>query len=356
MDLLIRADANAEMGTGHLMRCLALGQAWKDIGGKVTFVTGCTNEQLLQRLYGESFIIHRLERSYPEAQDLQVTQQLLARLSGAWLVIDGYHFDSAYQQEVKRNGYPLLVIDDMAHLPHYYSDIVLNQNIQPRNLSYSCEPYTKLLLGPSYVLLRREFLKWRGWKRNVPSVARRVLVTMGGGASHAAIEKVIQALKELSHSEMEVSIVVGPANPYFELIKSEISSFPCKVHLLPSVDNMAELMAWADVAVSAAGSTSWEIAYMQLPSVLLILADNQKPIAEELDQIHAAVNLGWAREVLVDSLRRNLFGLLESSTLRREMSCESKRLIDGNGARRVIQALQASQNFRSVENAHSLSG
>src|ERR1700719_625946 len=117
MALFIRADASSSMGTGHLMRCLALGQAWRDGGGKVVFTTACTNPALLHRLGAEGFDLRG-----PEALGH-------APHRDAWLVLDGYHFEGQCQRRSRQKGWRILTIDDMAHLPHYYADALLNQNV-----------------------------------------------------------------------------------------------------------------------------------------------------------------------------------------------------------------------------------
>jgi len=135
--LIIRADANAQIGTGHLMRCLALAQAWKDAGGEVAFITACRSEGLLERFREEGFEVHLLSSSYPDPGDWEVTKNVLARHPDAWVVLDGYHFDETYQQWIKDAGNCLLVmIDDMTHLKHYYADIVLNQNLYAEDSHY----------------------------------------------------------------------------------------------------------------------------------------------------------------------------------------------------------------------------
>ncbi|MDY7080712.1 MAG: DegT/DnrJ/EryC1/StrS family aminotransferase [Chloroflexota bacterium] len=141
LPLLIRADANVHIGTGHLMRCLALAQGWQTQGGRATFITACESDGLRQRLSDEGFQVIALEHPYPDPADWEITSQVLAAHPGAWMVLDGYHFDPAYQRQVKKVGHPLLVIDDMAHLDHYYADVLLNQNIHAEQLDYSCEPY-----------------------------------------------------------------------------------------------------------------------------------------------------------------------------------------------------------------------
>ena len=337
--LLIRADANAQMGTGHLMRCLALAQAWQSQGREVIFITACENEGLLQRLSDEGLQIVTLEHSYPDPADWEITSQVLSTHPGAWVVLDGYHFDSACQLQVKESGHPLLVIDDMAHLDHYYADVVLNQNIHAAQLDYSCEPYTRLLLGVEYVLLRSEFLAWREWQREIPDVARKVLVTLGGGDPDNQTLKVIRALRQVDVDSLEAVVVVGASNPHFNELQSAIRHLPFAIRLVRNVSNMPELMAWADVAVSAGGSTCWEIAFLGLPSILLMLADNQQGIAEGLNKADVALNLGWYKEVTRKQIAGALSNLVNNCKRRRQMSRDGQDLVDGMGSERVVAIL-----------------
>lgn len=338
--LVIRADADPKMGTGHVMRCLAWGQAWKDAGGKVVFITACANGQVLQHVYPEGFTVHRLERPYPDDGDWEVTNAILADHPGAWLVLDGYHFDSDYQRLVKKAGYRLMVIDDMAHPPHYYGDIVLNQNIHAKSLCYSCEPYTKLLLGTQYVLLRREFLKWQGWKREIPEIARRVLVTLGGSDPENVTLKVVQALQHLKIDGLEAVIVSGACGPHYAELQSAVRPSKLPMRLESNVTNMPDLMAWADVAVSAGGSTCWEMAFMGLPSLALVLAANQRPIVERLDTVGVAVNLGWYETLVPAEITQELTRLLVAAEMRAEMARKGQGLVDGEGDRRALMCVE----------------
>ena len=339
MHLFIRADANEQIGMGHLMRCLSLSQAWKKAGGKVSFITACSNDRMLQCLKGEGFAVHPLKDSYPRVQDWKVTKHLLAQTPESWLILDGYSFDSAYQKEVKRRGHRLMVLDDMARLPYYYADIILNQNIHADEMSYFCASNTKILRGTEYVLLRQEFLKWKGWKREFPEVARKILVTLGGGDPDNVTLKVVRALKQIAIPDMEVSIVLGPANPHLSRIQEERSSLPFPIHLLYSRENMAELMAWADLAVAAAGTTTWEMAFMGLPGILLVIADNQRGPAEKLQKEGVFPVLGlephWAEPELVQCV----LSLMGGRKIRQEMSQKGRLLVDGLGTNRVLQAL-----------------
>ena len=216
MKLIIRADAGTTIGTGHLMRCLALAQVWQELGGEVVFITACESETLRRRLTEDGFTWFTLEKSYPDPSDWETTVQELRLNPGAWVVLDGYHLGPDYQLQIKQRGNRLLVIDDMAHLERYYADIILNQNLNAKELKYNCEPGTKLLLGTRYVFLRREFWPWRGWRRQIPEVAKNILVTMGGSDLDNVTLKVINALEKVAVNSMQTVVVVGGSNPHYK--------------------------------------------------------------------------------------------------------------------------------------------
>lgn len=337
--LLVRADANARMGTGHLMRCLALAQAWQAQGGALVFVTACNSDGLRQRLSDEDFQVIGLQHPYPASVDWALTSKVLAAHPGAWVVLDGYHFDPSYQLHIKEAGHPLLVIDDMAHLDHYYADVVLNQNIHAGQLAYSREPYTRLLLGTRYVLLRREFWPWRGWRRETPQVARKVLVTLGGSDPDNQTLKVVRALQQVDVSGLEAVVVAGASNPHHQELEFAIRDSQLDIRLVRNVSNMPELMAWADVAVSAGGSTCWELAFMTLPSLLLVLAENQQEAATMLSEVGVSFCLGEAVCVDVRPIALTLTTLMKDHEARLTMSQQSSRLIDGFGGARVLQSI-----------------
>ena len=340
MNLYIRADAGAKIGTGHIMRCIALAQAWRDGGGKVIFLSHCESDTLCQRIIDEGFDLISVENPHPDPNDLSQTLAYLKHLSPTWFILDGYHFTPDYQKAIRDAGIRLLIIDDMNHLPHYHADILLNQNIYAESLWYSCESSTKLLLGAKYVLLRREFLKWRGWDRKIPDVASKVLVTLGGSDPDNVTLKVIQALQKIGIPDLEVKIVVGPSNPHVKSLKDTMSSAPSSVLILENVNNMPELMAWADLAVSGGGSTSWELAFMGVPSVVLVMAENQSVIAEELGRIGIVFNLGWHEQVSSSQVAQAVARLLLSAEARAGMTSRGLNLVDGDGVGRVLMRVR----------------
>ena len=272
-NLIIRADATYRIGTGHVMRCIALGQAWQDSGGKVVFISHCESDALWKRIAAVGIEFISLDKPHPDHFDSKFTIDTLRTQNSElkpWVVVDGYHFDPAYQKAVRSAGFHLLVIDDMAHWPEYHADIILNQNLGAEKLKYNCGPDTTLLLGPRYALLRQEFMAWHDWQREIPEVAHKVLVTMGGGDPDNVTQKVIEALSQVEIEGLEAVVVVGGSNPYFQELESAVHGVKVPVRLVRNAANMPELMAWADVAVTAGGSTCWELAFMGLPALILI--------------------------------------------------------------------------------------
>jgi UDP-2,4-diacetamido-2,4,6-trideoxy-beta-L-altropyranose hydrolase len=345
-NLIIRADANTCIGTGHVMRCIALAQAWQGQGGDATFLSHCDSKALHQRIIDEGFDFIPIEKPHPHSNDLHSTLELLSAIGhqpstkSPWLALDGYHFTPDYQKAIRENGYKLLVIDDMAHLDHYHADILLNQNIHASRLHYSCDMDTVKLLGCEYVLLRREFLKYKDWKREIPDKAKKILVTMGGSDPDNVTLKVIRALNSLNFTDFDVRIVVGPANPNIKSLENELHLSPFIFHLLHGVGNMPELMAWADMAVSAGGSTCWEMCFMGLPTILIVTADNQEGIVARLDEMGLGNSLGWFSEVSGLNISRSLNCICQDHRMREMMSLKGNKLIDGNGTSRVINVMK----------------
>ena len=339
MNLVIRADASSQIGTGHVMRCLALAQGWKGRGGQVTFMTACEKGSLLQRLFDEGFQVIKIERRYPDSVDWEMTSQVLATYPGAWVVLDGYHFDDTYQFQIKEYNHSLLVIDDMAHLSRYFADVVLNQNINAEHLSYLCEQNTHFLLGNSYVLLRSEFLTWRGRHREIAEVASKFLVSMGGSDPDNVTLKVIQVFNKIDLADIQVKILVGALNPHIESLQDAMLHTSDSMQLLQNVHNMSEMMAWADLAVVAGGSTCWELAFMGLPFLMIALAENQKSIADGLERAGVAENLGWFHKLTVERIAERILALAHNPVIRLAMSQKSQKLVDGLGAERTIDKM-----------------
>ena len=175
MNCLIRTDANSQIGSGHLMRCLALAQAWQRDCDRAIFATQSLSPLLASRLASENMAVMPISSPAGTAEDARETATLAHHVEAQWLVVDGYHFGTDYQQTIKAAGLFLLVLDDYGHCDRYYADAILNQNISADERWYlQRENDTRLLLGTRYILLRREFWQWQNWQRKIPKIARKI--------------------------------------------------------------------------------------------------------------------------------------------------------------------------------------
>jgi UDP-2,4-diacetamido-2,4,6-trideoxy-beta-L-altropyranose hydrolase len=337
--LLIRADANHRMGTGHLMRCLGLAQAWRERGGSSTFLTACDNDYLNERIKAAGSELVPLDAAHPEPEDLATSLSLLGRLEDPWVVIDGYHFDPGYQEAVRSAGYRSLVVDDFAHLPEYHADVLLNQNIQADSLTYRVDPDTRMLLGTRYTILRQEFEVWRGSQRPISDLGRKVLVVMGGSDPDNVTLKVLNALQEVEKVDFESRIVLGPASAHLESLIQEAQTPSAKIQVFKNVTDMPGLMAWADIAVSAGGSSIWELAFMGVPTIGISRAAQELKLLECVKS-GIVVNLGDFRELEPPTIGQALVDLALDKEKRTMMSTKGKNIVDGLGAARILDSFE----------------
>jgi UDP-2,4-diacetamido-2,4,6-trideoxy-beta-L-altropyranose hydrolase len=347
-NLIIRADATTALGIGHLMRCLAIAQKCRDDGGNVTFISRCESQGLQKRIIEEGFNLLHVEKIHPYPGDLDFTLETLSTLSdgpleNTWLIADGYHFNTDYHKAVRGEGKKLVIIDDYNHLGHYDADILINQNIGAERFVYSCPPETKLLLGTRYSLLRSEFLAYNRKIREPLKDSLKILITLGGSDPQNVTLNIIQALQSLKLDKLEVRIVIGPSNANREILEKEINKIKTRkrntdtIRILQSPD-MPAIMTWADVAISAGGATCWELAFMGLPALIIILAENQRANAEGLEKAGFAINLGEG-SLTADTLNRSLERVFLSEGMLAEMARNGQKLVDGKGSERILSAM-----------------
>lgn len=339
--LIVRADASTAIGTGHVMRMLALADAWQTAGGRVVFVSHCP-PKLADRVRRQGFELMPLDRPETEAGDL--VRRLKALAVGerpAWVALDGYGFGATCHRAVAALGMRLLVIDDLAHLSQYHADALLNANLAAQAIDYPYDEGAVLLLGPRFVLLRPEFRPWIGRARQLRPAARNLLVVLGGSDPANVSGVALKAIATLADPELHARVVVGPANPHLENLRREADRSPGRVELVVDPADMPELMTWADVAISAAGTTCWELALMQVPTLAVVVADNQFHMAAALAGAGLVEHLGRSEDLtplrLADSIRR----LRTDFDRRLRYAFRGRELIDGLGADRAVAVMRA---------------
>jgi UDP-2,4-diacetamido-2,4,6-trideoxy-beta-L-altropyranose hydrolase len=259
------------------------------------------------------------------------------------LIADGYHFTTDYHKAVRGEGKKLVVIDDYNHLNHYDADILINQNIGAERLVYSCPPETKLLLGTRYSMLRSEFLAIKRKTRELPTDTPKLLISLGGSDPQNVTLHIIQTLQFLKIDKLEVRIVIGPSNANREILERVVKevntrkrkTYKIRIHQCP---DMPAIMAWADIAISAGGATCWELAFIGVPALIVVLAENQRANAAGLERAGFAVNLGGG-PLTADTLNSVLERVFFSEGILARMAQNGQKLIDGNGSERILSTM-----------------
>jgi UDP-2,4-diacetamido-2,4,6-trideoxy-beta-L-altropyranose hydrolase len=331
------------------MRCFALAQKCQAVGGTAAFVVTAIDAGLEQNLKTERMPVYHISGIPGSIEDSEQTVSLASKLGVHWVVADGYSFDAEYQQRIKYANYPLLLLDDYGHANHYLADFVLNQNPSANESQYSSrELYTRLLLGADYVLIRQQFRDCGPWERKTPQVAKNILVTLGGSDPVNATLKVVKAMQQLHIDDLHVTVVVGASNMHYNELQLAVQSLP-QIQLEKNATNMPELMAWADLAVTAGGSTCWELAFMGLPSLIITLADNQEDNARFLDSDGIAEYIGPNSGLTPDDIAGSLVHLIGDVDRRATMAQRGQMLIHSGGPERILRELNKSKvTFRKV--------
>ncbi len=360
-----RLDAGLEIGLGHLMRSLTLADELARQGHACHFIMreglGYTGGHVLQcghNLHGLPAARRAEYGAHPAPPphaawlgagwqaDAQATAKILAGIRPDWLVMDHYALDAEWEKVALPVGAKLLVIDDLADRPHI-SDVLLDQNLGRVAADYVAivpEPCA-LLIGPAFALLRPAFSQLRAVslaRRSPPKLAH-ILVTMGGVDKDDITSGVLEVLARAALPEgVHITVVMGAQAPALAAVQQRAAGMAVPTRVLVNIDNMAEVMASADLAIGAAGSTSWERCCLGLPTLMLTLADNQAPLAEALAIGKAAINVADVRSPGWQAALTRALGALEVNTLL-QLSSNARTITNGKGSAACVQVLDREQ-------------
>jgi len=365
MNIIFRTDASLNIGTGHVMRCLTLAQAFRYKGARCHFICREHAGNLLELIRQHGFKAHALPMQVilqeklvqqdeingnilPHAAwlgadwqtDASQTKYAIGDLDVNWLIVDHYALDSRWETELKFHYKKLMVIDDLADRPHA-CDLLLDQNYYvDMDVRYEklAPQHCKSLLGPKYALLRPEFKEIRSNLKIHNRKLERLFVFFGGNDPSNETSKALHAIKLLDFDNISIDVVVGRMNPHYEEISSLCRKMPdAKIHR--QVSNIAELMRNADLAIGAAGSTTWERCCIGLPSLVWCIAENQLAIAKSADEIGVCINLGKASNVSVQIASNALGELIKNKKKRQKMTKNSLGIVDGEGVTSVLNEI-----------------
>ena len=348
--LLLRADADAQPGNSHLVRLLALGSAWQARGGQVVCLGHVASPVMQQRIRQTGATFIPLRCRYPHPDDLAIVSQQIALMhqqagpdGTVWTAVDGHHFDVEYQGEIRALGSRLLVIDDLADACRYDADLVLNQNpgIDERRYTGSVGSETTLLLGARYALLPPRFGRYRPLRAAVSEVARSVLIAFDGADPLDLTSKALAAVEQAAVPHLRVRVLVGASNRHTAALRAWARRRPGQVELVFAPFNRAAEMAAADMAVTAAGDTCFELACMQTPALVIATTPAQAPTAQAMARAGAMIDLGPARELSMQHMAAAVQSLGLSPQARSRQIDFGRALVDGVGAARVTAVMRA---------------
>lgn len=355
-----RVDASLDIGTGHVMRCLTLADALAERGVACRFVCREHPGNLIELIRQRGFAVDILAVdaatvSHDDAgpahaswlgcdwtTDASQTRTVLDGADLDWLVVDHYALDARWEKAMRPQAGSLLVIDDLADRPHD-CDVLLDQGYGRNAGDYrllvpqSC----RLLVGTGYALLRPQFAERRSdsLARRRSASPRTILVSLGGVDKADFTSQVLAALHDCNlPGQAEIFVVMGPHAPWLETVRARSAGMPWKTTVMTNVEDMAGLMVQSDLAIGAAGSTSWERCALGLPTIMMIVAENQKDVGRRLADEGAAI-LVEAGASFSATLRDAVNSLVSDASLLGKLSERAAAVCDGKGCGRVAREL-----------------
>lgn len=348
--VLIRADASSRIGTGHIMRCLVLAEELRENDYKVTFLTKPLEGNLNQKIIDNGFPVISIESS-AAVMEIKEVSALIKEKNASLIVFDHYNIDHLYERQVKEDtGVKILSLDDTYE--KHRCDILLNQNIYADAKKYLglVPEHCKLLCGLEYALIRKEFKSIQKRARlDIDPENVNILVTMGGADPDNVTIRVMRSLDAMEDANPVVTVVLGAANPRIEEIRLFADTAKHAFNVIVNTSNMAELMNWADFAVTAGGATTIELMYMQVPSFIIVLAPNQRLIAKSMQKRGAGFSLGDSDAFDSAVLQEKITAFLHAETSRNAVGKALRKLLIGNGEKvlkAVLCTLYASYRIR----------
>jgi UDP-2,4-diacetamido-2,4,6-trideoxy-beta-L-altropyranose hydrolase len=333
-NIVIRVDASIEIGSGHVMRCLTLATALRERGAKITFICRDFPGDRASYIRVQGFECRTLRS--PEAgcpsgmtepphakwlgaswqQDADEALGLIGPGRPEWLVVDHYGIDCRWEGRLRAQVQKVMVIDDLLDRKHD-CDLILDQTLGREAFAYSSlvPDGCKQMMGSSYAMLRPEFARMRDSSllRRENPMLRTILVNLGGVDKDNLTVSILRALRNSSlPADCVISVVMGSASPWLAEVRQEAVSMPWPTMVSVDVSDMAERMAASDLAIGAAGTTAWERCCLGLPTILFVLAENQREVARSLEAAGAAVAFADTRVLQAGTSSRSVHGCCES--------------------------------------------
>ena len=321
------------------MRCLALAHELRHRGWRTAFAgtsEAMTTVPDLAELVNDVLVLPHRSRSNP------------GPLTENWpegcelLVVDHYGLDETFESACRPWASKILAIDDLADRPHD-CDVLVDMTLGRTQNSYAdwVSGGCKVLAGTGYVLLRPQFAALRDdtlSRRSMPHRVRRLFVTCGMTDPKNLNSKILRAISQTG-LDVEVDVVVGPTSSHLDELRHQAHKMAQEVRLHVGTRAVAELIAAADLGIGSGGSTSWERCCLGLPTLLLVMIENQREVAHQLQMVGAVDLLGDSDSVGPGEIARRTIALANDTGRRHLMTQAAAVVCDGLGAKRTADVL-----------------
>jgi len=347
------------------MRCLTLAGVLRQSGAEVQFVCRKHSGNLIDLVHQNEFVVHALSvpgdikssdfsennsgNEYEswlgtsQDQDAQETIAVVQKNKQYWLIVDHYALDQKWETKMRPHVRKIMVIDDMANRQHD-CDILLDQTYGRKITDYQplISEDCKLILGSGNALLRPDFSKLRSsalQRREKLKSIKRLMISMGSMDEANITPKIIEALTCIDwETKPTIDVVLTSGAPHIATVKEIAANSKLTVNVIVDASNMAELMLEADLAIGAGGTTSWERCCLALPTILIILSENQKIIGKNLANIGATITLQKDSK-MEERIKQSIEMLMQNKNNYMAMCHNSAKLCDGNGAKRTVDQM-----------------
>lgn len=349
MNIVFRADSSTQIGSGHIIRCLALAEALKKRGATVAFISREFVGNLCTFVEEHGYLVYRLP-SYTSSYELdwvrenwhidsEEVQSIIKKMNKSinWLIVDHYSLDRKWEERLSFAVENIMVIDDLANRAHSCT-VLLDQN-QYDNMKEKYGPLLpsgcKLFLGPNFALLRSEFREEKKRLRRREGRIGRILIFYGGADYTNETNKALEAMKFLDNEAIIKTVVVGASNPWKRDIEQMCRGI-ANTDYLCQVSNMARLINEADFSLGAGGTSVWERCYLGLPSMVTITAENQQESVGYMASMGAVINMGWFTSVTALRIAEVLLKFINNSDEVLGIATKSLELMSNDGNMEAI--------------------
>lgn len=338
MSLLFRFDADEKTGYGHLSRCLSLAQKYYRQGCNISIASRKLDPVICsEKMSG--YTVLNIPDNTGVSDEIDVLRKASNDQMYDVVVADNYSVDKSWHEKAKSIGKLLVVIDDMGG-QKIHADLLVNPNLGVSEQLYDgiVNSDCVVLAGAKYALINEKF---SNIKRNKPKAdsKTRVLISIGATDPFNWSATILEALNDYTNEKFDISVVLACETEHLEALKKTATESIHEVNILINPDNLPELMIEAELAIGAAGVSASERMALGIPSIVLVVADNQENMATAITDMKIGVVLDVRNEFDHNTFLTSITKLIADSELRNTLISNMKNVMDMSGADRIIQEI-----------------